>query len=68
MRTNAVSEHSGGVSTEDVDGGIDDEEIDRLVQEDAVLVAIERFKIATERGARFDYVSPSYYGEGIAIM
>ena len=54
--------------TEDEDGGIDDEEIDRLVEQDAILVATVHFKVAAERGARFDYVSPSYYGEGIAIM
>ena len=53
---------------EDEDGGIDDEEIDRLVQEDAILVATIRFKVAAERGAHFDFVNPSYYGEGIVLM
>ena len=53
---------------EDEDGGIDDEEIDRLVEEDAILVATVRFKVAAETGAQFDFVSPSYYGEGITLM
>ena len=53
---------------EDEDGGIDDEEVDSLAEQDAVMVAVVRFKIAAERGARFDYVSPNYYGEGISLM
>ncbi len=54
--------------TEDEDGGIDDEEVDSLAEQDAVMVAVVRYRIATERGARFDYVSPSYYGEGIRLL
>ena len=54
--------------TEDENGGIDDEDVDRLVQEDAVLVVLVRLQIAIERGARFDYINPSYQGEGVSIM
>lgn len=53
---------------EDEDGGIDDEEVDRLVEEDAILVATVRLKVAIERGGHFDFVGPSYYGEGIVLM
>ena len=53
---------------EDEDGGIGDGEIDKLVEQDAILVATVRFKVAAERGAEFDYVSPNYYGEGIGVM